>query len=165
MPPTPSHASAADRPWRTIFTAGFVAGLLDIAYVIVVFAFRKVTAVQILQGIAAGLIGREAAVKGGLATAALGLALHFVIAMAAAAVFYGASRKLRFLVARPMVGGLVFGLGVWLFMNLVVLPLSATPPKVFPPPNWHIVLLAHFLCVGLPIAWIVRRMSGTPERV
>jgi hypothetical protein len=139
----------------TIFWAGFVAGVLDILYVIIFYAWRGVGATRVLHGIAAGLIGREAAAKGGAATAALGLALHFVIAFAAAGVFYAASRKLRVLIERPVVSGMVYGVVVWLVMNLAVLPLSATPPKSFPSPTWIPVLIAHLFCVGLPIAGIV----------
>jgi hypothetical protein len=145
--------------WRAIFAAGLVAGVLDITYVIVIFGFRGVRPARILQGIAAGLLGREQALQGGAATAALGLALHFTIALGAAAVFYVASRRLRFLVEKPVLGGVAFGAGVWLFMNLVVLPLSANPPKSFPPPQWWIVFIAHLLCVGLPIAFVVRRLG------
>ena len=140
-----------------IFYAGLAAGVLDILYVIVFYAFRSVGPIRILHGIAAGLIGREAAVKGGWVTAALGLGLHFVIALGAAAVFYAASRKLRVMIERPAISGMLYGVVVWLFMNLAVLPLSATPPKSFPSPTWLPVLIAHLFCVGLPIAWIVRR--------
>jgi hypothetical protein len=49
----------------------------------------------------------------------------------------------------------LYGVAVWFFMNLVVLPLSATPPKSFPAPGWPFILIAHIFCVGLPIAGIV----------
>ncbi len=147
----------AGRAVRAIAAGGFAAGALDILYVIVYYAFRDVPAGRILQSVAAGLIGRDAAFKGGTATAALGLGLHFLIAFGAAAVFYAASRWWRGLVERPIVSGLAYGGAVWLFMNLVVLPLSATPTKSFPPPQWGVVLAAHLLCVGLPIALLVRR--------
>ena len=148
---------------RAILWAGFAAGVLDITYVFVVFGLRGASAIRILQGIAAGAIGREAAVAGGYGTAALGLAFHFLIAFGAATVFYAASRGWRVLIERPTIGGLLYGAAVWLFMNLVVLRLSATPPKVFPPPNWMPVLLAHLFCVGVPIAWIVRRLESRPD--
>jgi hypothetical protein len=45
---------------------------------------------------------------------------------------------------------------VWLVMNLAILPLTAVPPKSFPPPNWIPVFVAHVLCVGLPIALVTR---------
>lgn len=151
--------SSGSTAWRAIGWAGFTAGVLDIAYIIVYYALKNVPASRVLQGVAAGAVGRDAAVKGGWAMAALGLAFHFFIALCVAAVFYAVSRKWRWLVNQPIWGGLVFGVGVWLFMNLAVLPLTATPPRGFPPPLWLPVLIAHLFCVGLPIALIVRRLA------
>lgn len=143
---------------RTILAAGLAAGVLDIGYVFVVFGlFRGANCARMLQGIAAGLIGREAAINGGVITAALGLAIHFCIAITVAAAFYALSRKLRVLIEQPWIAGPLFGAAVWLAMQLVVLPLTAVPPKSFPPPQWWIVFLAHLACVGLPIALVVRR--------
>lgn len=147
---------------RTIGLAGLIAGTLDLGYVIGFYAikFPAVSAAQIVQAIAAGAIGREAAGKGGLGTVALGFVLHFVIAFGAAAVFYALSRRLCVMIAWPVVSGALFGVAAWLVMNLVVLPLSATPPKVFPAPIWPWILAAHVLCVGLPIAFVVRRCDS-----
>ncbi len=66
---------------------------------------------------------------GGLPTAALGLALHFCIALSAAAIFYLASRKIPALTRHPVVAGLFYGFLIYAVMNLVVLPLSAYPQK------------------------------------
>ena len=152
---------SAARAIRCIAVAGLVAGVLDILYVIVYFAItvKGVGSTQIFHGIAAGLLGSKAAREGGATTAALGLGLLFVIALGAAAVFYAASRRWKFLLERPWVTGPFYGVLVWLVMNLVVLPLSANPPKAFPSPNWMPVLIAHLTCVGLPIAVLVRRCS------
>ena len=38
----------------------------------------------------------------------------------------------------------------------VVMPLTATPLKSFPSPDWVPVLIAHLFCIGLPIALVVR---------
>lgn len=139
--------------------------MLDIGYVLVLYGlWRGANSVRILQGIAGGLIGRDAAANGGIATALLGLAIHFAIALSVAAVFYALSRKLRVLVERPWISGPIFGAVVWLVMQVVVLPLTATPPKAFPPSQWWVVFIAHLLCVGLPVALLVRRaerMEGT----
>jgi hypothetical protein len=157
--PTTAAAPPVGRAVRAIVIAGLVAGTLDILYVIVFYGMRGASTQRILQSVSAGLLGRDAAVKGGAATAAFGLALHFIIALGAAAVFYAASRKLRFLVEKPLLGGVLFGAGAWLFMQLVVLPLSAVPPKSFPPPEWWVVFIAHITCVGPPIAFVVRRLA------
>jgi hypothetical protein len=158
--PTPSVPSEKPGALRTILRAGLLAGVYDLAFVFVY--FRPADPTSVLRGIAAGLLGPEAR-RGGDATAALGLALHFTIALGAAAVFFALSRKLAVLARRPILSGLLYGVTVWLVMYLVVLPLSANPPKVFPPPTWRPLLFAHLVCVGLPIALTIRR--GQAPRV
>lgn len=142
---------------RTILTAGLVAGILDISYVFIY--FHSVPPDAILRGIAAGLLGPSAA-QGGLGTAALGLALHLSIATWWAAVFYGLSRQWPVLLRNPSIVGPVYGATVWLAMYLGVLPLlSANPPRNFPGPQWHVILIAHLVCIGLPIVLITRKMA------
>jgi len=69
-----------------IVWGGLTAGVLDITAAFVTWAPKGVSPTRILQGIAKGALGPEA-YKGGLSTAALGLAFHFLIAFTAAAVF------------------------------------------------------------------------------
>lgn len=159
-----STASAAYPPeraggYRAILWGGLAAGVLDLSAALVTNGLRGVTPVRLLHAIASGVLGADS-YRGGARTAALGVALHFLIAFGAAAVYYAASRRLRFLVRRPVVGGLLYGVAVYLFMNLVVLPLSAIPFKVsYAPAVLATGLVVHMLCVGLPIAFAVRRFS------
>jgi hypothetical protein len=91
----------------------------------------------------------------------LGVALHFLIATVATAVFYFAKRTLRVLVEQPVTAGLLYGAAVYAFMNVVVLPLSAVPRRGAPPLSGRVIgLLIIMFCVGLPIAVIVRRGSN-----
>jgi hypothetical protein len=85
--------------------------------------------------------------------------LHFLIATGATVVFYLASRKLLFLVERPIQFGLIYGIAVYLFMNFVVLPLSQVRQGPATISGRTIGLLTIMLCVGLPIALVVRRFS------
>jgi uncharacterized membrane protein YagU involved in acid resistance len=145
-------------PGRAILWAGALCGILDIGFVIAYYGLTAGAAPpRILQSVAAGLLGRTAAVGGGWPTALLGLFLHFVISFGAAAVFYLASRRLRLLTRHALVAGVLYGAAVWLFMQLVVLPLSAVPPPTFPPAAPWPVIVAHLTCVGPPIALAVRR--------
>jgi len=143
---------------RTILLAGVVAGGLDILAAFAIFAFRGVNPIQILQSISSGIFGR-AAFAGGLGTAALGLFLQFLIATTAAAVYYVASRKLRPLAERPFLFGPLYGIAVYLFMNRVVLPLSNFPGRPQPLDLALIMVAVHIVCVGTPIALVVRRDS------
>jgi hypothetical protein len=114
---------------------------------------------QILRGIASGLLGPKS-FHGGWQTAALGAVLHFLIAGSAASLFYGASRKLRFLTRRPVVSGVLYGIAVYVFMYWVVMPLSAYHKPPFSIVATVIAIVTHIVCVGLPIALVVRRYSG-----
>ena len=148
----------------TVLAAGAIAGVLDILAAFALQATNGVAPHRVLQAIASGLLG-PAAYRGGAATTALGLLLHFVIACGAAAVFYAASRRWPVLVRRAVPAGAVFGVLVYAFMNLVVLPLSRVN---FRPPAARtvaIMLAIHIACVGLPIALTVRRLAGpAPSR-
>jgi hypothetical protein len=143
---------------RAIAWGGLAAGVLDITAAFVIYGARGATPVRILQSIAGGLIG-PAAFRGGLQTAALGALLHFLIAFTAAAVFYAASRSLPVLVRRPAVWGPLYGIVVYLFMNYVVVPLSAVPKRPFVLRMALLILVVHMVCVGLPIAFAVHRFA------
>ena len=141
---------------KSILLGGLGAGVLDFIGACVSNASRGVTPMRIAHSIASGVLGR-AAFEGGAKTAALGVALHFVIALGAATVFNLASLKWRWLVTQPYLSGALYGIAVFWFMQLVVLPLSAIAFKQnF---SWPVVatgLLVHVICVGLPIALAAR---------
>jgi uncharacterized membrane protein YagU involved in acid resistance len=138
-----------------------LAGVFDILFAFIYYGLRnKLTPVDILHSVASGLVGRDASRNGGVATAALGLFLHFIIAFGAAAAYYLVSRKLGFLTTQAVVCGLLYGIVVFVVMNFVVLPLSAAPPRSVPPLGAMIVpVIGHMLLIGLPIALAVRRYS------
>lgn len=152
-------STEGSKPYKTILLAGLIAGVLDLTAALVTGGWRGVNPKRLLQAIASGLLGLDS-YTGGLRTAALGVVLHFIIATAAAAFFYLASRKLAFLERQAIVSGLLYGIAVYFFMNLVVLPVSAFPHKVsFTPSSLVTGLVVHMLCVGLPISLTVRRYS------
>jgi hypothetical protein len=151
-----------NRHARVILLAGAVAGTLDLTGAIVVSWLRaSVEPMRVMQSIAAGLLGADA-YTGGASTAALGVALHYMIATSWAAIFYMASRRVKFLTGRWAIAGPLYGIGVYAFMNFVVLPLSALPaPKNPPTPTGRLIGLSLIMfCIGLPIAGIVRRAKN-----
>jgi hypothetical protein len=145
---------------KTIVTAGLVAGALDIAYAFIIWGLRGVSPIRIGQSVAAGLLGREAAVGGGTTTGLFGLAVHFVLAIIMAAIYYVAARNIRLLVDRAVPFGIAYGLAVYGAMNYVVLPLSAAGRAGGGGAPLYITvtgILVHMFLVGLPIALIARR--------
>ena len=143
---------------RTIAITGLIVGAMDITSAFIIAISRGSTATRLLQFVASGLIGQRA-FQGGVATAALGLALHFVIAFSLVAVFYFASRQFAFLRHQAVLSGMVYGLIVFGVMNLIVLPLSAAKPRHTLTGDL-IQIGIHMFVIGLPTSLLVRRFSG-----
>ncbi len=132
-----------------------VVGILDAADALIFFGLRGAKPIRIFQSIASGLLGR-AALSGGLRTAMLGAVLHFFIAFMIVATFFLASRRIPILRRSPVWSGLIYGIAVYLVMNLVVLPLSAAGRGSY---SWPVVangLIIHMLGVGLPASLFAR---------
>jgi hypothetical protein len=124
---------------------------------LIFFSLRGAKPIRIPQSIASGLLGANA-FQGGWPTALLGIALHFLIACTAAAI-YAASRKIRFLTAQPVLAGLLYGAAIYLFMNYVVVPLSAARSAPFSLLIFVTGALAILFLVGLPISLIISRYA------
>ncbi len=146
------------RGLRAIAITGLIVGAMDITSAFIIAISRGSTATRLLQFVASGLIGAKA-FQGGMATAALGLALHFLIAFGLVSVFYLASRRFPLLSRCPVPSGIVYGLAVFAFMNLVVLPLSAARPRHSLTGDL-IQIGIHMFVIGLPTALLIRRFSG-----
>jgi hypothetical protein len=162
VPVTPRLPS---RPFRTILTAGLVAGSLDGADAVVFIGWmRGIPVARVFQFIASGALGVKS-FHGGWATAALGGLFHFLIATGAAAVFYALSAKLPVVLRRPFAWGPVYGIGVFAFMHYLVVPLSAAPKQ--PPlalPALLNLLFSHIFFVGIPIALVTSRTARQSAR-
>ena len=105
-----------------ILLGGLVAGTIDIGAAVVM---SGADTVQILQFIAAGLIGKTASFQGGAGTAILGLGLQWAMSLVIAAVYVLASLRLAWVRRSWVAGGLAYGVVVFAVMNYVVRPLSA----------------------------------------
>lgn len=151
-----SFSSPSSRLPTWTLLAGLVAGTLDILYAMGFWAVLNVPPQRILQSVSAGLLGRDA-FAGGASTAALGLGLHYAIALVMAAVYAAASVRVPRLRRHPWSNGTVYGLLLFAAMNLVVLPLSALPPGPKMPVWIACSVIAHVVLVGWPIALLVRR--------
>lgn len=144
-----------------ILGGGFIAGILDGLDAAIFYKLSFGVPVHLLfQHIASGLLGRRA-FHLGWPTVALGVALHFTIAIGAAAVFYGGSRVIPALWKNPFAFGPAFGIAVYVVMHYIVVPLSAITPRTVPVTTIELVdqLFSHMIFVGLPIAVVTRRFS------
>lgn len=143
-------------PWA-VAVGGSIAAALDITFAISFAAFHGLSPERLLQSVASGLLGK-AAYTGGLPAAALGLLLHFVMSLLFAAAFVLACKRIGVPLRQPVVCGALFGVCVFVFMRLVVLPLSAFPhPVSFKPLATVLDLLSHMFLFGAPIALAARK--------
>jgi hypothetical protein len=154
---TTSMLSRRSHPLAYVLAGGLVAGALDIVYACIFWALKADLPVQrIFQSVAAGLLG-EASFEGGVATAVLGLGLHFLIALSMSAVYYLVARRWPLLWQRPLLYGAAYGLLLYVIMNYVVVPLSAAGPGSKNALWIGLSIAVHVFLIGIPIALFARR--------
>lgn len=152
-PPLAANAGLA------ILLGGLAAGFLDIVFASVL---AGATPDRVFKYVAGGWVGLPAARAGGTEMVVLGAASHFGLAWIFAAFYVLVSRRLPVLRRRWFVLGLVYGAALHVFMNLVVVPLSAIhrDPFATTVENFIINMIGQMLLFGLPIAWAARRYLG-----
>ena len=150
---------------RAILTAWLLCGVLDISAACVQsWTQAGRTPADVLRGVASALWGR-AALESGPQMAAIGLVMHFTVALTATLLFYGLSRRFAFLRTAPVwIIGPLYGVAVFCAMNYGTLPALSwvrslylhTTPRWPGSMSWPQVAI-HMAFVGLPIVWGIRR--------
>jgi hypothetical protein len=145
-----------------VLVGGLIAGTFDITYAWVFWALKAgVPAQRIFQSVAKGLLG-PAAYRGGIGTAALGLFLHYFIAMSMSGIYYLVARRWAVLQEHPLRYGAAYGLLLYAAMNYVVVPLSAARGGGSGGVLWVTLSIAvHVFLIGIPIAIFASRAIGT----
>jgi hypothetical protein len=141
-------------PYRIVFWTAVLAGTLDITAAIINSYLRTGTnPVVVLQFIASGVLSSEA-FQGGLLTATLGLLLHYFITFSWTLIFFVFYPKLGLLPKYKNLSGLLYGVIIWLIMNLIILPVSNVPKISFG--ISQVILGVSFIMflVGLPISLV-----------
>jgi hypothetical protein len=155
-----------------ILITALIVALLDGLFPIVVNFNRLHWAAprRVFQSVAAGLLGREASINGGVPTALLGVCLHFIIALIWTSIYALVVRRVP--LVRRLVGstagvlltGSLYGAVVWCSMDFIVIPLSrATFTPASNPAFWQ-QLVWHMIGVGPTIVWLTERVFGRVGR-
>ena len=154
----------AARPWSpliAILAGGLFASVADFLAAMTIW---NISWEVVGHAIYAGWVGNAAARASGVTGAVLGFVSHTGILLVAAAIYVLASRKIDILARWPLLFGPLFGAGVFLTMNYIVVPLSAAPRpgvdplEMTPAKPWD--MASHLFLVGLPIAlaaWRARK--------
>lgn len=159
-----SKATSVGRPraFDTIVYGGLAIGILDLTFAFTYYwLILGARPLRIFQSVAAGVLGRPAAVEGGVKTFLLGIFLHFMVATCVATVYYFATLVLPILVRHPIVSGLIYGIAAYFGMKYIVVPLSAIGQRGSLPRTPVLVteVIGHAVLVGLPVALLAWRSA------
>ena len=125
-PPESSRAESGGRLpalLTAVLSGGLIAGTLDIVSACLI---NSLPPRVILESIASGLLG-AASFHDGLRAELAGLALQWAMSLLIAGIYAVAASRWAALRRRAIVGGIAYGVLIFLVMNGVVVPLSAAP--------------------------------------
>jgi hypothetical protein len=142
----------------TLVSSGIAVAVSDALFASVVNGIMlHRTPVRVFQGVASVPFGRGV-LDGGLPTAALGLAIHFCVAIFWSAIYLAVTRgspALGRLVQTPL-GALafaaVYGPVIWIVMTFIVIPAFVHRPPTISA-IWWVILAGHVPFVVLPMVW------------
>ncbi|THD62869.1 hypothetical protein [Phenylobacterium sp.] len=148
--------------WVSLAT-GLAAAAVEMAVVLPIQAAMGASPALVFQSIAAGAVGRAAALAGGASTVALGVFVHVLISVVAAGLYVFASDRLPVLLRRPVTLGILYGVPCYGVMTFVVIPLSrigfALPKSLL---LFSLSFGTHLFAFGLPIAVVARLLLSAP---
>ena len=121
--------------YHWILFAAVCLGRWDLLFARIYWNAEGVTLIPVLQSVASGIYGKAS--RDGGAKAAIVVALcHYFIALCMVLAYFLVSRHVGFLLRWPVPLGLAYGVFLYFFMNLAVLPLSAIAHTVFGDHRW-----------------------------
>ena len=148
-----------------LLKAGLLVGTLDILAAFLYFYSKTgKDPLPVLTFIASGVFGKSA-FSGGAEMMLAGLVLHYIIAFAFALVFFWLFPRLKELVKLNLLTGIVYGVIIWMVMNLVVVPLSNVSKQPF---QWNTALINILIliaCMGIPLSVMANSYYKKTERV
>ena len=142
----------------TLWAALAVAVLDSIASDVVLKIWYNLSPVQVLEYIASALYGplAFAGTSGAILT---GFFIHLLTSLIIAVIYTYAYSRVTLLSKQTVLSGLVYGFGVWLVLNLIVIPVTHIQKSPF---DWSLALTSiawHMFLVGLPVAIITKKIQ------
>ncbi|MEP6634537.1 MAG: hypothetical protein ABJA62_10040 [Luteimonas sp.] len=158
---TEEVASPLTRPTSVamgIALCAFLTACLDLAFAIGWWSPRGVPPIHIFQSVASWMLGREAAITGGLATATFGFVLQCAVMALICATYFALARRHARLRQQPLRWGALYGGVVYVIQHLLIVPFySAISPAPWLGMPWMLACLAVYVTlVGIPCALFAR---------
>ncbi len=148
--------------FASALTAGLVAGTLDItAACIQAYLKTETTPLQVLKYVASGAVDPKT-FSNDTMLAAVGLLVHFIIAISFTFFFFFLAKQIPSLVKYPILIGILYGVFVWGTMRFLILPyISRLNPKPIVGQeaikNAAIAAAIIVVCVGIPVVLFARK--------
>ena len=154
-----NHSSTMDRRFSKFLGAGLLTGTLDIIAAFALYYFKtQKDPLVILKYIASGVLGKRA-YSGGQGVLFAGLMLHFLIATIFSVLFFLLYPHLKKYIGNKVVVAIIYGLFIWIVMNMIVVPLSAIKPAAFDVVNALINAVILILCFGFPLVYLAEKKA------
>ncbi|MVM31367.1 hypothetical protein GO755_15085 [Spirosoma sp. HMF4905] len=139
-----------------ILVTGLIAGSLDFGAALLLFvSLSKQKPSLLLRYITSAALGPRA-FSGGSGMVLLGLCFHYLIALWWTALYFAVFPRLFPCGTAVLTNAVVYGMFVWVIMNLVILPLSKAEPRPFSPLMAMINIFILIIAIGLPCAYAAK---------
>lgn len=148
--------------FASALTAGLIAGALDITAACIQAYIKTGTAPeQVLKYVASGAVDPKA-FSNDIMLAAVGLLVHFIIAISFTFFFFFLAKQIPSLVKYPIPIGILYGVFVWGTMRFIILPyISRLNPKPIVGQeaikNAAIAAGIIVICIGIPVVLLARK--------
>ena len=142
---------------KLIIKAGLLVGTLDILAAFLNFYIKtEKNPTIVLKYIASAVFGKSA-MTGGEGMIVFGLLLHFAIAFAFTIIFALSYAKLWAWFRNSSLIAILYGIFIWLVMNLLVVPNSQAAKIPFSWSSASISCGILIICIGFPLAYLFRK--------
>lgn len=140
-----------------ILKAGLFVGTLDITFALVEYYLKTGNdPANVLRYVASAIFGKPA-FAGGTMMAITGLLLHYLIAFSWTIVFFFIYLRMPLLRINVIATAILYGVFIWIVMQLVILPLSLASTGAFDLKQSLIAVLNLVLAIGLPLSIITKK--------
>ncbi|HEY8935113.1 MAG TPA: hypothetical protein VIM65_07825 [Cyclobacteriaceae bacterium] len=152
-----SSTSSSTGLIKAIALTGLLAGTLDIAAAIVMYVTATgKSGLDVLRYIASGAFGTTA-FSGGMPMSIAGLIFHYIIAYSFTTIYFILYKKIILISKNAVINAVVYGIIVWIVMNIIVLPLSNVPPFTFDLAKAIKGATILILAIGVPVSFLANR--------
>ena len=142
---------------KTIAWVGLLAGTLDILSAFIhVYIVRGTGPETVLRFIASGAFGK-AAFSGGWGMPVAGLLFHYIIAYSFTTLFFLLYPSIKIMAKSIVATAIVYGIFIYVVMNMVVLPLTRIPAITFQLDKALLATGILIVAIGLPLSFFARK--------